>query len=62
MTATGTKTITVMYADVESCLARMERKGWKPISATTFEEVDKMNRRRTIAYTTIVFAKMGKPK
>lgn len=57
-----TKTITVMHADADACLARWERKGWNPISATKFEERDKMNRRRVIQYVTIVFAKMGKPK
>lgn len=59
---TGTKTITVLFDDVDAALDRWMDKGWKPISATTYEEPDPKRRGRTIAYTTIVLARMGKPK
>lgn len=59
---TGTKTITVLFDDVDAALDRWMDKGWQPISATTYEEPDPSNQRRTLVFTTIVLARMGKPK
>lgn len=58
----GTKTVTVLFEDEPAAVERWARKGWHPVSITHFSESHRSKPRDMIVYSTIVLARMGKPK